>query len=287
MIYFNGAYCKPEDAKISVFDAGYYFGDGIYEMILLYEGKVVDLEPHLDRMEKITKEVRFKNVPSREYITSCIKEVARLNPHIRTGSIYIQLTRGCTPRSHHFIDLDLKPNMMIMIREFSHDIYNVVNSKLNCMLQPDQRRYRRDIKMISLMPMVLSKLEAEENGFDDLIYYDRESKAITESSSSNVFIVRQDGVVVTHPLGVELLHGTARKHAIDFLREEGVTILEEKFYANDLFAAKECFFTGSFKWPSSVVSVNNVKIGDGEIGEITKLVHKKSFEFINSCPTLL
>ena len=184
--YLNGKFIDESQAVVSINDSGYYFGDGIYEVILLYKGKLIEKDAHLDRLMKCLDKVYFKNVPSKEEIFNNIINLLERNKDINTGSIYMQFTRGTAIRSHSFLELDLKPNFLIKIIpcKINKDI-----KKWSCKLIEDPRRMRCDIKMTSLLPMVLAHYESEKEGFDDVMFYNSRVASITEGSSFNIFIV--------------------------------------------------------------------------------------------------
>ncbi len=280
IVFLNGEFVNEDEAKVSVNDTGYYFGDGIYEVILLYKGKLIDKDSHLDRLTKCFEKVYFKNVPSKEEILEYIRELIKRNPEIETGSVYMQFTRGCCPRSHTFAGLDLKPNCFMKINQCQ--INNTIK-QWHSNLMEDPRRMRCDVKMISLLPMVMAKYESEVNGFDDVIFYNSRCKSITEGSSYNVFIVTRNEKIVTCPLGNEILGGCTRARIIDIIRKEGLQ-LEERYYSKEeLFNAKEVFTTSAIKTITSVTKVVGNIINTATIGDITSLLKVKYTDFLKNC----
>lgn len=279
-VYLNGEFLDEEVAKVSIDDAGYYFGDGIYEVILLHNRHLIDKERHLDRLEACLKKVYFKNCPSKDEVLKNIERLIELNKDVKTASIYMQFTRGTTIRSHHFSNLNLKPSCLI--RLVPCEINKNVSKAWDCKIIDDPRRFRCDIKMISLLPMVLAKYESEQEGYDDVIFYNSRVGSITEGSSFNVFIVSNDNKLITCPLGNEILPGCTRAKIIELAKQNGIKI-EERYYTKDeLMNAKEVFATGSIKTIVPVVKVNNKNIGDGNIGDITRKMHDDYIKFIDS-----
>lgn len=280
IVFLNGNFLNEEDAKISINDSGYYFGDGIYEVILLYNGKLIDKDRHLDRLFQCFEKVYFKNIPSREEVLNSIYKLVKQNANIKTGSIYIQFTRGCCPRSHAYAHLDLKPNCFIRIIpcEISDKI-----KQWHCNLIEDPRRMRCDIKMISLLPMILAKYESETAGFDDVIFYNSKCQSVTEGSSYNLFIVAHDDTIVTCPLGNEILGGCTRAKIIDIIKANNLKF-EERFYSKEeLFNAKEVFTTSSIKIMTSIIKVDIKIIGNGKVGDITNFLRTKYVDFVKNC----
>ena len=150
----------------------------------------------------------------------------------------------------------------------------------NCKLIDDPRRLRCDIKMISLMPMVLAKYESEVEGYDDVMFYNPRVNSITEGSSFNVFIVK-DGKFITAPLGNELLPGCTRHRVIELCKQAGKTVEERYYTKEELENADEVFVTGSIKIIVSVVKVNGKNIADGKIGANTQWIFNEFIKFID------
>ena len=276
--FLNGEFVDEKDAKVSINDAGYYFGDGIYEVILFYNRKLKETELHLNRLMSCFQKVFFKNYPSKDEILEIAEQLIDKNPEIQNGSVYIQFTRGVTPRSHSFANLDLKPNWMMKVAP-----YNVnfdLHMTWHCDIVEDPRRLRCDIKTISLLPMVLAKYEAEKSGFDDIIFYNSRVQSITEGSSFNVFIVDQNDTVVTYPISNEILPGCTRARTIQILKENNYKIEERKYSKNELMDAQEVFATAALKPIVPILKVCGQKIGDGKIGKITQLINKKFVDFL-------
>ncbi|GEM_PF-538076 len=279
VVFLNGEFIEESEAKVSINDTGYYFGDGIYEVILLYKGKLIDKERHLNRLQDCFKKVYFNNYPSSEEVLKNIEKLLELNKDTETASIYMQFTRGTTIRDHRFSHLNLKPNCLIKL--IPCKISETIHQTWNCRLIDDPRRFRCDIKMISLLPMVLAKYECEKAGFDDVFFYNKRINSISEGSSFNVFIVSKDNKLITCPLGEQILPGTMRAKIIELARQNGIEV-EERFYSKEeLFDAKEAFATGSIKIIIPITKVDNKQIGNGQIGKITTKMYNEYFKFIN------
>ena len=279
-VFLNGEFIEENEAKVSINDAGYYFGDGVYEVILLYKGKLIDKERHLDRLEACFKKVYFKNCPTKEEILKNIEKLLELNKNTTTASIYMQFTRGTAIRTHSFYNLNLTPSCLIKM--IPCEISDQINHVWNCQLINDPRRFRCDIKMISLLPMVLAKYESEQNGYDDVVFFNPRVNSITEGSSFNVFIVSKDNKLITCPLGEQILPGTMRAKVLELAKDNGIEV-EERFYSKEeLFDAKEVFATGSIKIIVPITKINNINIGNGEVGDITQKMYKDYINFIDN-----
>ena len=256
-VFMNGEFVNSQKAMVSVFDTGFYYGDGIYEVALLLGGKVVDLEGHLSRLVYVLSQVKFNNAPSIDEVRSVVFELVKQNSHIKSGMIYIQITRGMMENRYGKLKDIPKASFIAYINPV--DVHFDIQKKcLNTKLIEEPRRFRRDIKMISLMPMNIEKMKATEEGYDYVIFKDRESKAITEGASSNVFIVNSKNEILTHPIGNKILSGCTRKKAIEFLKAEGLKVREEEYFEEDLLNAKEAFLTGAIKLFVPLISVNKL-----------------------------
>jgi D-alanine transaminase len=284
LVFLNGDFVEAKDAKVSIFDTGFYYGDGIYEVTLLRNGRIIDLDQHIGRMNVCLDKIRIKtNINWHNVIYDLIKK----NNNAQNAIICMQVTRGIKENRYSPLLSMSNPTCIAYIVPLEDEYFRTNEMKnISCLLQYDPRRYRRDIKTISLLPTILSRIEAEEAGVDYIIYKDRISKAITECISSNLFIVRQDGVVMTHPVTHELLPGTVRARTIEILKENNIPILEEKFYEDDLLLAKEIFVTGSIKLYVNVTKIDDKNVGSEKHGEILSLCRKKYNELISNSPVV-
>ena len=283
-VFLNGEFVKPEEAKVSVFDTGFYYGDGVYEVALLAGRRIVDLESHFARLKYVLKEVKFNNAPSLDSLTQMIKNLVEKNTNVKDGLIYLQITRGVMDNSYSDIRKIEKPTVLAYIVPVNLE-FDVYKKGINCELVEDVRRYRRDIKMISLMPMNLARMEALDKGYDYVIFKDRQTKAVTEGASSNIFIVNDEGVVLTHPVSRKILSGCTRKKAIEFLKAGGYEVKEQEFFEEDLLNAQEAFITGAIKLFAPIISVNGEKIGSGKF-DVAEFCMKKYQAFISAFPVI-
>jgi D-alanine transaminase len=282
-VFLNGDFLPANQAKVSIFDTGFYYGDGIYEVALLCDGRIVDLESHLARLKYVLKEVKFNNVPTIPEISEIIVQLVKKND-FKNGLIYLQITRGVMENRYEKLQNIQKPTILAYIVP-TEIHFDAEKKAVKCELVEDPRRYRRDIKMTSLMPMNLAKMQSQEKGYDYVLFKDRQSKAVTEGASSNIFILNQDGVILTHPTGKKILSGCTRKKAIEILKNEGFQVKEQEFFEEDLLDAKEVFITGAIKLFVPVFTINGQEIGE-KTCEIAKLCSKKYEEFVGTFPKI-
>ena len=278
VVFLNGDFVEENEAKVSINDAGYYYGDGFYEVILLYNGKMIDANLHLNRLMKNFETLHFKNYQSRDKIVEIINAVLEKNKDIQTAGIYLQFTRGCTPRTHEFASLNLSPSILVKLNPCVIDSENI--KTWHCSVIEDPRRMRCDIKMISLLPMVLAKYDAETNGFDDVIFYNSRCQSITEGSHFNVAIVNANGVIITAPNGKELLPGCTKTRFIQLAKDNGYLVEERYFSKQELLQAQEVIALASLKPIYAITKIDGIQIGDGDVGVVTKDLFKKFLSFI-------
>ncbi|MFA9457260.1 D-amino-acid transaminase [Halalkalibacter sp. AB-rgal2] len=259
-IAFNQTMIKKEELSIPFDDRGYYFGDGIYEVIRLYNGKPFALDDHLTRLIESAEKLDLPT-QQRDSIKQTILTLIEKNKPI-DGSIYIQITRGSEPRNHLY-SRETKPTVL----GFIQPLPSKTKSEARVWLEPDIRWLRCDIKSINLLGNVLAKRKAADHGCDEAILH--RDTVLTEGSSSNVFLVK-DQVLYTHPATNLILNGITRQIIIRLAKEHGLDVIEEPFPYEVLEHADEAFLT------STMVEVMPITEIEGEmnvtlpIGSITK-----------------
>jgi len=265
--YLNGEWMAPQDAKVSVFDRGFMFGDGIYEVMAVYDGKVFALEDHLVRLKRSLEAIRLESPHTDDQWRSIINEAVKRG-YETPAYLYLQVTRGGeSPRSQVYPRLS-KPTVLVTVMH-APVLDRAEIRPYTMVTKQDFRWSRGDIKVISLIANGLLKNEALDEGFDDaLLFRDGE---LTEATASNVFMVK-DGVVVTPPKSNFLLHGITRDHVLVLLAEARVPYEERAISEDELLAADEIWIasTGHEVWP--VGQVNDCVIGNGSAGVVWQLV---------------
>ncbi len=265
--YLNGEWMAPEDAKVSVFDRGFMFGDGIYEVMAVYGGKVFTLEDHLVRLKRSLEAIRLKSPhPDDEWRSILSEAVQRGNE--TPAYLYLQVTRGVeSPRSHVYPGGGQPTVLITVMHAPVLERVDIVPYKM--VTKNDFRWGRGDIKVISLIANGLLKNEALDEGFDDaLLFRDGE---LTEATASNVFMVK-GGTVVTPPKSHFLLHGITRDHVLKLLAGAAVPFEERAITEDELLVADEIWVTstGHEVWP--VGQVNDCVIGNGSSGAVWQVV---------------
>jgi D-alanine transaminase len=265
--YLNGEWLAPEDAKISVFDRGFMFGDGIYEVMAVYGGKVFTLDEHLKRLARSLSAIRLKSPHTEDQWRSIILEAVERGDE-EPAYLYLQVTRGVeSPRSHVYPQA-VVPTVLITVMH-APILARKEIVPYSMVTKQDFRWGRGDIKVVSLIANGLLKNEAVDEGFDDAILI-RDSE-VTEATAANVFIVK-DGVVLTPPKSNFLLHGITRDHVIALLHKAEMNIEERAFSEDELLNADEVWITstGHEVWP--VGQVNDRTIGDGSAGVVWQII---------------
>jgi|TARA_B110000114_G_C15068613_1_gene388596 D-alanine transaminase len=276
--YLNGKYLPLSKANISITDRGLQFSDGIYEVIGVYDNKLIDIDLHLKRLKRSLKEIKIKiNLTSEDILK--ISNKLKKKDKLDYGIIYIQITRGNqNPRDHKYTD-NLKPNIMI------YSIFK--NLKLNDQLSlkgvpvityPDIRWLRPDIKSISLLANIMAVNKAKDMKCYEAILYDKNNN-ITEGNSSSIWIVKGKKCI-THPLTVEILNGCTRHKLIDIIKKKGLIFEEKIFNKKLLFKSDEVFMTNASNFIMPIVKIDKEKIADGKSGPISLLLRNEYIKTI-------
>jgi D-alanine transaminase len=266
IVYVNGAFVPEAEARISVFDRGFIFADGIYEVSAVLDGGLVDNDAHLARLERSLGAIQLSMPCPKEEIVALQKELIRRNRLVE-GSIYLQVTRGPADREFAFPP-DAKPSLVMFTqaRDILDDPKAVSGIKL--LSVPDIRWARRDIKSVALLAQVLAKQAAAAAGCQEAIMH--EEGVVTEGGSSTVFIVTEGGGIVTRPNSHAILPGITRQTVLRLARERSLTIEERLFTLDEVFAAHECFVTSATSFVKPVIEVDGKRIGGGQPGPVAR-----------------
>ncbi|MGO1119248.1 D-amino-acid transaminase [Rhodovibrionaceae bacterium A322] len=265
-VFVNGEFLPEEEAKISVFDRGFLFADGVYEVSSVLEGKLVDNQGHMARLRRSLKELNMDSPASDEEILAIQRELIKRND-LNEGMVYLQVTRGAADRDFLYPE-GAMPSLVLFTQAA-----NVIESPkakkgLSVVTQPDVRWGRRDIKTVALLAASMAKMAAKAEGADDA--WLEEDGFITEGTSNNAYIVTQDGTIVTRQLSNDILHGITRKAVLRLAQEAQIKVEERPFTAEEASNAKEAFITSASSFVTPVVKFNGTVIGDGTPGPMAK-----------------
>ena len=263
--FINGAFVPLAEAKVSIEDRGFQFGDGVYEVIRTYKGRPFSLDAHLARLDRSAAALELTQPYSRAEWTRHVLEGVKRAAYPE-AKVYIQITRGVAPRDHAYSD-DATPTVVMTIREFHPLDRSVQTTGVEAMTTEDIRWGRCDIKSVNLLANVLARQQVKQAQVFEAILVNE--GLVTEGAVSNVMVV-QGGMVVTAPEGPRILSGVTRAVVLDLALKEGLPIQERFVSRAALYQADEVFLTGTTVEVLAVIRIDGKIIGDGRPGPITQ-----------------
>lgn len=275
--YVNGSYGPLSDAAVSVEDRGFQFADGVYEVWSVFDGRMADYDGHMNRLARSLTELRIDIPMTREALTVVLRETIRRN-RVRDGIVYLQVTRGAARRDHPFPGPGTPPSVVVTSRSVDQSRAEAMARRgVAVITQPDIRWGRCDIKTVGLLPNVLAKQAAREQGAYEAWLVD-EMGLVTEGSSTNAWIIDRDGKLRTRDTQANILRGVTRTAILDLLQHEGLELDERPFSVEDARQAREAFFTAAGAFVMPAVSIDGAKIGDGKPGAVTSRLRRLYIE---------
>lgn len=265
--YVNGRYIPYVRALVHVDDRGYQFADSVYEVIAIYDGRLIDETPHLDRLDRSLAAVRMPWPVPRRVLEIVLRRVVALNRIRQRGSLYLQVTRGVAPRDHRF-PAGVAPSLVVTARALPPLDVAALRRGVAVITVPDQRWRRVDIKSTGLLPNVLGRQQAVEAGAEEAWLVDREGR-VTEGTVSNAWIVTGTGEVVTRQADMSILAGVTRRVVADIVTDGRLALVERAFSVDEAHSAAEAFLTSTTSTCKPVVRIDDRVIGDGRIGPVT------------------
>lgn len=265
IVYVNGDFVPADEAKLSIFDRAFFFGDAVYEVSTVLGGKMVDNASHLARLERSLSELSIAPPVPLEDIPSIQRTLIARNT-LEEGTVYLQISRGAADRDFAFPDV-ATPSLVMFTQAKSILASPAAARGISIITLADIRWKRRDIKTVNLLAPVLAKQAAKEAGADDAWMV--EDGFITEGSSNNAFILSAQNTIVTRHLGNEILHGITRKAVLAIAKREGIAVEERAFTLEEARGAKEAFITSASTFVMPVVSIDGQPVGDGAPGPLT------------------
>lgn len=265
--YVDGQYLPHRAAGVHIEDRGYQFADGVYEVLAVAGGHLVDEGAHLARLARSLAELQIAAPMSQAALKIVMREVVRRNG-VADGIVYLQVTRGAAPRDHGFPKA-ATPVLVVTSRRSRPVNPRLAENGIAVITIPDIRWQRCDIKSVALVANVLGKQRAREAGAYEAWQVDRDG-FVTEGTSTNAWIVTPDGAVVTRQADRAILNGVTRLALFDIVRREGCRLVERPFGVAEAKAAREAFLTSTTAELLPIVSIDGDKIGDGTPGPLSR-----------------
>jgi D-alanine transaminase len=276
--YVNGRYLPLRDAAVHVEDRGYQFADSVYEVCEVRDGQLIDERRHLDRLERSLRELHIRMPMARAALSVVLHEVVARN-RIGYGTVYLQIGRGVARRDHAFPPPQTPPSLVVTARPLNRARNEASAEKGIAVISlPDNRWGRVDIKTTGLLPNVLARQAAIEQGARDAWLVDRDG-FVTEAASANAFIVTAEGTLVTRQVDHGILRGITRTVTFEAIRAQGRAVEERAFTLEEAYKAREAFVTSASQIVLPVVSIDGHAIGDGRPGPVAMALRREFHRF--------
>ena len=273
--FVDGKYCNYQDSKVNINDRGYHFGDAVYEVVLFNNGIFYDFEGHINRLYDSLNSIKINFCYSKESLKIIIKNLININ-RVSFGSIYIQVSRGIAERNHSYKGMNIKPLISIIVTKKQNNISeDSIGVKAITLI--DNRWSRPDIKTTQLLPNVLAKTEANNKGAFEGIFIDTNGY-VTEGSSSNIWIINHENEIITRAIDGQILSGITRKSIAQFAQLNNLLVKEKKFKKEELYKSKEVFLTSASSFVTPIIEIDNIKINDGKVGQMSVELRKLYFK---------
>jgi D-alanine transaminase len=272
--YVNGRYLPMRDAMVHIEDRGYQFADGVYEVCEVRGGRLIDERRHLDRLKRSLGELRIRMPMSPAALGVVLREVIARN-RIGYGIVYLQINRGVARREHAFPTPEVKPSVVATARPLNMKRNETLAAKgIAVVSVPDIRWGRVDIKTVGLLPNVLARQAAVEQGAQEAWLVDQDG-VVTEGASANSWIITKDGAVVTRHADHAILRGITRTVLFDAIKAQGLAVEERAFTLDEAYAAREAFVTAASQTVLPVVRIDGRVIGDGKPGPVATALRRE------------
>jgi D-alanine transaminase len=266
--YVDGRYLPHRRAGVSVEDRGYQFADGVYEVIAVLGGRLIDEELHLRRLDRSLGELRIRWPMSVAALRVVMQEMIRRNRIRGFGALYLQITRGVAPRNHAF-PANASPVLVMTAKPLPPFDAEAARRGVAVVSAPDERWRRPDIKSVSLLPNVLAKQRAVEAGAFEAWLLDDDGM-VTEGTASNAWIVTDRNELLTRTADRTILAGVTRAALLRLAADHGVRLTERPFSLEEAKRAREAFLTSTTSWVKAVVRIDGSPVGDGTAGSLTR-----------------
>ena len=268
IVYVNGSYDPYDQAAVHIEDRGFQFADAVYEVCEVSGGCLVDERLHMERLRRSLGELRIDLTMSMRALSIILREIVRRN-RVRDGFIYLQVSRGVSPRDFVFPVPSVTPSVICYAKARSGaKLERRAARGIRVITMPDIRWRRPDIKSVSLLPNALARQAAFEAGAEEAWLVD-DNGFVTEGAASNAWILTEGNMLVTRPAEMAILRGVTRTTLLKSLSQAGLTVAERPFNVAEARHAKEAFVTAATSTVMPVVAVDGITIGDGRPGPVT------------------
>jgi D-alanine transaminase len=272
--YVNGRYLLFCDAKVHIEDRGYQFADAVYEVCEVRGGRLIDERRHLDRLERSLAALRIRMPMTRAALDVVLRETVTRN-RIRYGTVYLQISRGVARRDFAFPIPGAVASVVVTARSLNQKRTDTLAaSGIAVVTMPDNRWGRVDIKTVGLLPNVLARQAAIDQGAREAWFIDK-AGLVTEGASANAWIVTQDGKLVTRHADHAILRGITRTVVLDAVKEQGLSIEERPFSVDEAYVAREAFVTSATQLVMPVVRIDGRVVGDGRPGPLATTLRRE------------
>ncbi|MFB5197399.1 D-amino-acid transaminase [Neobacillus sp. KR4-4] len=279
----DGKIIERSEAKVDVEDRGYQFGDGVYEVIRVYNGKMFTVTEHLNRLLKSLDSIGIKLPYTMDQLTNLLEELIEKN-NLQLGTIYMQISRGVAPRNHAFPTENVRPSLVAYTKEVSRPLESL-KMGVRTIVTDDIRWLRCDIKSLNLLGNLLAKQKAAEADCFEAIQHRRGN--VTEGSSSNIYMVK-NGKVITHQSDNLILKGITKDVILHVCEKNNIVVEERTFTLDELIDAEEVFLSSTTAEVMPIIEVDGKRVRDGLPGPVTKLLQERfELEIEKQCGALI
>jgi D-alanine transaminase len=278
IVYLNGEYLPEDEAKISIFDRAVLFGDAIYEVAGVIDGKLIDFDSHMQRYRRSLAELDIPAPLDRDEILSAFRKLVELN-QVNEGLVYLQVTRGEADRDFVWQG-ELKPTVFMFTQQKLSSDNDAANTGVRLHVVDDIRWARRDIKSVNLLGQVLAKKAASDAGAYEALMVDTDGY-ITECGATSFFIVTGE-LLLTRPVSNNILSGITRKALVALCNTHGIRLVETRFSLKEALQADEAFISGASSYVIPVVQIDEQKIGSGRPGPCFLKLQEIYLEYVRA-----
>ena len=262
--FINNKFVNFKSAKIHIEDRGLQFADSVYEVIAVLDNNLIDLDFHLKRLKYSLRELEIKFTINKTNLNNIFLNLIKKNK-TRNGIIYLQITRGIQFREHKY-QKNLIPTLIVYTRNKSFNLPGKKFVGVKTITYQDLRWKRRDIKTVNLLPNIIAANTAKKkNAYEAILI---QNGKVTEGTSSNIWIIKRNNLI-THPANSDILKGVTRTSLLKIIKKTKLKLIEKQFTQKQLINADEVFLTSSGSFITPILKIDNKKINNGKIGNIT------------------